>query len=51
MKTAPAFPSRILIDLGKAYHWTFNKKGRLTLHTKPINKCKRVHLTKSGERA
>jgi hypothetical protein len=36
---------------GKLYHWTFNRKGRLSLHKGGVDsKCNRVHYNQRGQK-
>ena len=32
------------------YHWTFNRKGNLSLHRGEAEKCKRVHYNQRGDK-
>lgn len=43
--------SRIGYLWNKRYHWTFNRKGRLSLHRGGVEeKCSRVHYNQRGDK-
>lgn len=42
---------RLAFFFGKTYHWTYNRRGKLTLHKgNHFATCRRVHYNKSGEK-